>query len=577
MTEPATASGRGREPTDGSLRRALLILLLGVCIWGGWCLRGNPRGLAWDEPGYILAGTIYLGLRAPPPGLSVWESNPEHPPLAKLLFGLGGYAWALVFGDPDSFVLGARAVVIGLFGALLAGLWLWARPFGRATAWAAVILAFLTPRLLGHAQLATLDLPLAAFWIWTCLAYERATRREGPRAAWSAAAVLLFGCALLTRFTAVLLPVALLAWRLGLLAGERLLPKPRPGGAESGPSGPRPGARLGRDFCLLGAMIAGGLVLLVAGWPWLWEDTGARLLSWLRWSTRGAMNPVLYLGTVFGADWTPTPPPWHYAPVMLLLTTPVVVTVGVVLTVGLARAGLLRSRPLLLALAGGGVVPLLTCLPTAPAYDGVRLFLMSLPCGSVLAAWGWSRALGRVRARWGRMCSALPVRMAGALLLAGYLLFLFRPDPLAFYSLAAGGVRGAGALGMERIYWGTPLGRAERDLLRAATEERPSPRVALVGFGPVFDFGQRVGWLPGSWREADPGGAWDYAVVLERRSLPEVGAFHERYGSANTADAVLIREVVAAQPVVGRVRVAGLWRRASDAPSHPDRIRPVRP
>jgi hypothetical protein len=119
---------------------------------------------------------------------------------------------------------------------------------------------------------------------------------------------------------------------------------------------------------------------------------------------------------------------------------------------------------------------------------------------------------------------------------------------------------------MERVYWGTPLGRREWRAVAAVTAEEPAPRVALVGFGPVFEFGRRFGWFPGAWRETDPDGPWDFAVVLERRSLPEVAAFHAKQhpnGWGGTTGTERVLEVHVAQPFAGSVLVAGVWRRGA--------------
>ena len=334
---------------------------------------GKAPGLTWDEPAYVVAGLNYVSPSIPDP----WQLNHEHPPLAKLLYGLA----LNLDGGAHGYLAPARFVSAFLFAGLVlltcrAG----TRLFGVTTGLAAGGRLILMPQILAHAHLAALDLNMAVAWL--------AAARYGlnPRKGWGGAIILglLWGLALLTKVNGIFLIVPLLAW--GRISGSlrwREMP----------------------------VVIGVGLIVFVGGWPWLWDHTAQRLHEYLLDKSVRWVVPTFYLGET----WDKAYPPWHYPLVMAAVTMPPAVLVWALGGFGT----LLRRRPdaakwlgLNLAFTLG-----LACLPGVPRYDGVRLFLAAFPFVAIAAGLGLDlmlRALAE-RTRLGKAGALLAV----AALLAG--------------------------------------------------------------------------------------------------------------------------------------------------------------
>jgi 4-amino-4-deoxy-L-arabinose transferase-like glycosyltransferase len=196
--------------------------------------------LSADEPVHILSGYFEVSARNA-------IVNIEHPPLMKILAGLGLLALPLPpppervpmghrftdFGhdflfrgpvSPDSIAAAARAPFLLVLAGLLAVVFLEARSrFGNAPALLAVALLAFDPNLVAHAGVVHTDLGAALTFLVSVLAWEKARSGGGGRLALAAAAL---GLALATKFSAVyLLPILLLQ---GFLAVRR---EPEPGPA----------------------------------------------------------------------------------------------------------------------------------------------------------------------------------------------------------------------------------------------------------------------------------------------------------------------------------------------------------
>lgn len=183
-----------------------------------------------DEPAYIAAAASYVHHHS-------LRLNPEHPPLAKLVSGVGialadvrlgrtdeGSQWQVgrrvlyEWGnDADRILWYARLPLIGL--TLLFGLVVFAFGrdlFGPVGGVLALCLYAFSPDVIAHGSLATNDVPLAGFLVTTFWLLWRA--RERPRLYLPLAGAA-FGCAVGTKMTAlpmypvVFLLAAAAVWR----------------------------------------------------------------------------------------------------------------------------------------------------------------------------------------------------------------------------------------------------------------------------------------------------------------------------------------------------------------------------
>src|SRR5437762_34027 len=183
--------------------------------------RSRPQG--FDEPAHIAAGMEWLQFHT-------YHLDPLHPPLARIAISAPLYFAGVRFRETDSKSLPqfwdagnsilyqnnsylhnlflARIGVLVFFAVLTAVLFIWTkRIFGDFAAFACVLLTATLPVLLSFASLAYTDLPATCLQV-ACL-FIFTLWLEKPSAERSIALALLFGLAILSKFTSVLyIPVA---------------------------------------------------------------------------------------------------------------------------------------------------------------------------------------------------------------------------------------------------------------------------------------------------------------------------------------------------------------------------------
>ncbi len=198
----------------GSAIRAGLVAVIALaCALAASTWR--TYGHTWDEPEHLAAGLELLDS-------GQYEYDTEHPPLARALLALGPFlAGSHSFGTPppdgtqegiDILYEGGhytRTLTLARLGALpflivlLLSMWLWGRRvlMSDAQALLAVVLLAATPPVLGHAALATLDVPGAA----TTLLALYLLQRWIERGAWRDAVLagLAAGVAIGTKLSAI--------------------------------------------------------------------------------------------------------------------------------------------------------------------------------------------------------------------------------------------------------------------------------------------------------------------------------------------------------------------------------------
>jgi hypothetical protein len=402
--------------------------------------------------------------------------NSEHPPLMKTLFGL---SWRLLHRcscpsesglHPLSYphrhrTLGLlkqgdamRLPTQLLAGLLVAAVYLFAaRCWGRTAGLGAAGLAILLPRHVFHAQLACFDAPVAAMIFLITWAYLRAQQSGSRR--WAVAAGVLLGLGLATKHNTFFLPLVLLGhslWvRRGRLRGLRSLPGLFAKVLAVGRYVAAPWA--------VAMAVLGPLVYLLL-WPYLWGAPVQRFGSYLGFHLHHVHYNIEYLGQ----NYNKPPYPWHYVPVMTLLTTPV--TTLVLFAVGsfallrrsvarpAAPAGETDAAPgLLVALSV--LWPILVIMrPGTPIFGAEKHWLPAMPFLALLGGVGLSVVVARLAAAFPLAARVRPALTAVLLLVAlgPPLLEVRRSHPyaLSHYNLLAGGPTGGATLGMNRQFWG---------------------------------------------------------------------------------------------------------------------------
>ncbi|MEO8372056.1 MAG: glycosyltransferase family 39 protein [Candidatus Solibacter sp.] len=212
-----------RAPWGFSLPAGVLIAI----FLGQAFLASSIKSPTFDETGDIAAGLSYIET-------GQVRANLQHPPLLKELSGVvlwlagirlpdtletrrmladgGGErtvgSQLLAANGPDRTLFLARLPFLLVSAGLGLLIFIWGRQLlGENAALAALFLFTLSPSILGHGYLATLDVGLAAFGLLFCFALWRYAERPDERRI--AECGVAMGLALCTKFSAVfLLPVA---------------------------------------------------------------------------------------------------------------------------------------------------------------------------------------------------------------------------------------------------------------------------------------------------------------------------------------------------------------------------------
>ncbi len=375
-----------------------------------------------------LAGTIKT------PGLSyilsqeivddywLWDiTHNPHPPLYKIFSALTLAFFKERLGSFAAFRLSSQ-IQCGLLLAVLFVSLAGSRGLAAGLCGAACLL--LMPRLFGHAHLGTTELPLMTLWFLCVCAFWRG--REQP--IFSILLAILWGMALATKFTAVLIIGPLLLWAVLYRDRSSL-----------------------RNFILM--LLVGPLIAIALNPGW-WYDPVAKISAFVTTSlTRDEHIPI---PTLFFGQALPFRPHWSYAPVMTALTIPL--STLLLFLVGTGRLVLKteqRSYDLLMFITIP-VLLLIVMLPGAPVHDGVRQFIYILPFIAYCAGTGFAALAGSLA----RLISGTALRacITAALLVAAVAypaLETARSHPfeLSYYNRLIGGLPGAYQRGMEVTYW----------------------------------------------------------------------------------------------------------------------------
>jgi hypothetical protein len=392
-----------------------------------------------------------------------WQYNHEHPALMKTLFGISWWClhekWHLV-GDastayriPAMLVAGGGLWVTYLFGA---------RAWNRRAGLVAAALLGLMPRVFFHAHLACFDVPIMTMWILCIYVHWRA--QETRSLGWAIAAGLVYGLTLETKHNAWMLPAALVPHALFVQRRE-IVAALR-------------GGRIAIPTSLVSMAVLGPIVF-VGLWPYLWNDTLARI----QWYVDFHLNHEYYNIEFLGKNYFGPPSPKSYLPVMVLATVPAVTLVlfgvGAVLraiacserVAASARRGsrsdgdVAESAPrdpretdLLLALSLGASFGVFF-LPKTPIFGGTKHWLPAYPELALFAGYGFDRVLAAMRralpdltperARWaeaGLVASVLAAPLA--------ITIHSHPFGLSSYVPLVGGTAGGATLGLNRQFWG---------------------------------------------------------------------------------------------------------------------------
>lgn len=461
---PATATfpaGAGAAISDGVIALLLLLVLVGSLLGLArarlakvpreiWIALGatfalalvaraiglGDQGQTWDEDVNWAAGRNYVtNLLSLDFSERAWSWNYEHPPVMKLLDGIGAQ---LADGFGPARALSAVWTAIGCallvpIGARLARL--------RVGVLAAVIAA-LVPPLVAHGQVVGHESPTILWWsLGVLLALGVPDDRPGRRALVLrlAAVGACVGIAVASRFVNGLLgPLCVLIV---------VVRAPAEGRRET--------------LTWLWVMVAAAVVVFVVVWPRMWTHPIAHLQESLA-KLKGLHAPEPFLGTLTNN------PGAAYFFVYLFATTPLAMLLAAI--GGFARTAAHRTASLLLVLAWL-VVPLLV-VASPVRQDGVRYVMPCFLALSLLAALGVDWLATYLERKSRHAFLALATAMT---LYLGVTLVRTAPYHLDYFAEQVGGAGGVQRRNMlETAWWGEGVDRAV-----AYVNEHAKPRAAI--------------------------------------------------------------------------------------------------
>ena len=510
----------GEVPTlrDHALGFGLCVLYIALLIG-----TADSIGLGRDEGIYVDAAQRYAGwleLLVKSPGQALertaidaaFTANREHPPLMKLLFGLGHLA------QRELHIFASDSQSFRFAGMLSAGSLLWiiflfgTRLYGRTAGVFAALSFALLPRPFYHAHLNAFDMPITC--ASTLVLYNYYVSLERPRRALLVG--LTFGLALLTKHNSWFLPIMMVAhFALCFVVEQRSRKLGQPKQISLAPWG------------LLAALCIGPC-LFYAGWPWLWHESWPRLRGYVAFHLHHEYYNMEYFGVNY--FWPPFPIsfPWIMTLFTVPFTTLILGIAGAGRSVACALRTLLRqptaadsTQPTALLL-GALLTPLLVIsLPSTPIFGGTKHWFTAYPLLALFAGRAFVEALTlmpRSRAAWSRL---QPVGVAGVLLLpAAVETAHSHPFALSHYTVLAGGVPGAAEKGMNRQFWGFTT----RSLVPYLLEVLPNGGTLYLcdTLYTSFQMLIRDGHLPATFRATGDIARADYALVHHEKHFAEV-------------------------------------------------------
>ncbi len=478
-------------------------------------------GLARDELVYMSSGSQYAKWwRNALPGAegtsnkeitkswggpSPTDNNREHPPLIKTAMGFSkiilsdwlGVDEITAYRFPSALLHGVLVLLVFLFVLEL---------FGFAEATMSALLVMLLPRALFHAGLACFDAPITTLWFATVYAYWKAL--DGRKWPWQVGIV--FGLALATKHTALLLPIALGLHYIVVGVRDRGI------------------AFITYRWRVILSMLVLAPLTFVALWPWLWFDTFDHVRDWLTFH----LTHVHYNFEYLGDNWNAPAFPWHVALVTTLFTVPVATLVASVLGAcsWIAQRARFDGRMpglLLVLSAAASIGPFF--LGSTPIFGAEKHWMPALPSICIAAGVGavWAaRSLASLIPAGGATLTEARLRAAIAgtactvvVLAALVETITAQPYALTWYNAAAGEAPGGADLGMNRQFWGVAA-RGVLPILKHDATSKKTPvytHDAAPAWGTYLKRGEIPATMPDAGHEEGGITASQYALVIHEK------------------------------------------------------------
>jgi 4-amino-4-deoxy-L-arabinose transferase-like glycosyltransferase len=501
-----------RSASESALARWFIpIVLFLTALW----LVGSTLkdyGVAWDEPPYFYASNLHLrwfielgdslgsgDVRQSLADQSIkaaWHWNPynvPHPPFSRIISGLAKLAFDPFLDKFSAYRMGPAL----FFAALVAVMYLWTKElFGRATGLFSTLAVILTPNLFGYAHIAVTDLPLASMWFLTTYCFWKGLYHWK----WSVALGIAWGLALATKFPAALIPLPLILWAHVFHRDKYV-----------------------NNFF---ALLFLAPVFMIVSQPYLWHQTGLRILEFLYEGISRAYRPDANFMIYFYHQLLFTHQlPWYYPFFIVGVTTPEPLIILAILG-GIASLWMAKQRSTILLFVTNAVfVLVLGLMPGAVLHDGVRQMLSALPFLAALAGAGFcalASGVFKLGQRWSifmfthhkTILSAILILLTFAL--PAFDQISYHPFQLSYYNRLIGGIPGAYTDGLETTYFLEALNPELLDTLNKTLPENAIITASFANF--MLSFYQQEGRLRKDIKIATAL-PFDFYLLVNRRSV----------------------------------------------------------
>ena len=488
-----------------------IALFLGALVFVA--ATSKDYGVTWDEPPYFHAADLHIAWitelasnvanrkwqqsLADSEIKSAWHWNPynvPHPPFSRIVSGLTKLLFASRLDSFSAYRMGPAL----FFSVLVTIMYFWINElFGRATGLFSALALACTPNLFGFAHIAVTDLPLATMWFLTSYFFWKGLGDWR----WSVALGIAWGLALATKFPALLIPFPLILWA-HLFHRHKYVNN-------------------------LFALVFLAPVIMIATQPYLWHQTGVRVVEFLyEGVSRGyrpdANFPVLFFGKLYYTSQLP----WYYPFFLLGITTPEPILALALLGIALIYRLDEQRSGMVLFLFNALFIPAMGLLPGAVLHDGVRQLLSSIPFVVALAGGGFYVLVRFLSVQAEKIRAAEKIKhsrsktvgSAFVLLLfpVALDLFIYHPFELSYYNRLIGGVRGAYEKGIEVTYF---MEAFTPGFLQYLNNNLPARGVINASFANfMFQYYQKENRLRPDLQFVQNENA-DYYILLTRRSV----------------------------------------------------------
>ena len=418
-------------PVAGAAIIAAIFLIFGLYTL-------DDFGITWDEPVHYASGDLYLD-RILDPGQPISFSDGDFQGSMQYygpVFDIwGAFDYRLFYKKLGILAEdNARHLHLLLSGVLTVFFTylLVQRALSTRIAVFSVLFLIAFPRFLGHSFNNPKDIPLVCISVISIYLYY--LRLTTGRKKLSLLLIIAGGIGFATRIQYVIIPVMLLSYTIIYICIKNLNAK-----------------HIIHELISLWDLFAAILMSIPMGivfWPYFWTDTLIKLQRMAEFYLYHQSQARLLI-RYWGDDYTPgLDMPWHYAPVMLVITTPLI-TLGFFI-IGTLRVILswIRHRIeekekglfylLLVLWIVIGIVPFI--LPGQRVYGGIRHFLFIIPAFCIVAAIGMDFAIKWIEVNIKKWSYVI---MVSVFILLFISVLSYHPYYTVYYNALVGGPRGA--------------------------------------------------------------------------------------------------------------------------------------